>query len=85
MIYRGLCTACVHFAHDDETGDPVCAAFPGGIPDEIIRLGFDHRNEYPGDNDVRFEPAGPVDVEWIERIVSGGGVRDDRPVPDDSV
>lgn len=45
------CRACVHF--DVKTG--VCDAFPGGIPDDIIFWGFDHRGEFPNDRGVRFE------------------------------
>lgn len=32
-----------------------CAAFPDGIPEDIKRLGFDHRLPYPGDGGVRHE------------------------------
>jgi hypothetical protein len=46
-----------------------CAAFPAGIPDEILRQGFDHRNEYPGDNGVRFTPSGPVDPAKLDAMV----------------
>lgn len=79
MIYRGLCTSCVHFGEDPETGDPACPGFPEGIPDEIIRLGFDHRNEYPGDGGYRFTPDGPADQDKIDDAVSrfDGGVGDD--------
>lgn len=34
-----------------------CAAFPGGIPDEILFEGFDHRKPFPGDGGIRFTPA----------------------------
>ena len=35
----------------------VCAAFPKGIPDAILLAEHDHRNEYAGDDGIRFEPA----------------------------
>lgn len=34
-----------------------CIAFPAGIPDLIIRNKFDHKNPYPGDNGIQFEPV----------------------------
>lgn len=58
-----LCLACKHFggfkkkrlegvAYDVEVA--VCAAFPDGIPIEILQ-GGDHREPWPGDHDIRFE------------------------------
>lgn len=46
------CFICKHLRSERK-----CIAFPQGIPDEIYFLGFDHRNEFPGDNGVRFEIA----------------------------
>ncbi|MGV9772974.1 hypothetical protein [Streptosporangium sp. NPDC003464] len=33
---------------------PYCDAFPDKVPDAIFLGGFDHREEYPGDEGVRF-------------------------------
>jgi hypothetical protein len=70
MIYRSLCTVCVHFSNDEETDKPICIAFPGRIPKEILPDAFDHRNEYPGDGGIRFTPDGPVDQDVIDGIVN---------------
>lgn len=73
MMYRTICTKCVHFGATDDPENPdlvSCTAFPAGIPDEILRQGFDHRNPYEGDGGVMFVPDGPVDVERLDRIVN---------------
>lgn len=36
-----------------------CAAFPSGIPDLIALDVFDHRQPYPGDHGIRWEPNAP--------------------------
>lgn len=58
----------MHYVEDEEGGPPTCEAFPGGIPDDIIRGGFDHRQEYPNDGGVRFTPNGPVDVAFLDKF-----------------
>lgn len=74
MNYRSICTMCEHYGVGAAEEDPTlrtCAAFPDGIPDEIIRLGFDHRQPFDGDGGVMFSPKGPVDVARIDEIVQG--------------
>lgn len=71
-----MCMWCVHFRDDigpvDEegghTGPLACMAFLNGIPDVIIDNDFDHRQPYPGDNDVRFEPKSDTDSEVLDLI-----------------
>lgn len=71
-----MCMWCVHFRDDigpvDEegghTGPLACMAFLNGIPDVIIDNDFDHRQPYPDDNDVRFEPKSDTDSEVLDLI-----------------
>lgn len=44
------CDDCRHY-----TGSYKCAAFPAGIPEEILQGDNDHRNVYPGDNGITWE------------------------------
>jgi hypothetical protein len=46
---------CAHCKHKSEDGE-ACAAFPEGIPDEILLNQHDHRDPFPGDHGIRFEP-----------------------------
>tara|TARA_R100000426_G_scaffold73480_2_gene51286 strand:- start:783 stop:989 length:207 start_codon:yes stop_codon:yes gene_type:complete len=55
------CFDCVHrrfgsglLLDDIEVG--ICIAFPDGVPLVIWTNEFDHRNPYPGDGGIRFEP-----------------------------
>ena len=57
-----ICFACKHLRRgetgesDDGAPTAVCAAYPDGIPLEIWKGGFDHRQEYGGEADgLRFE------------------------------
>jgi hypothetical protein len=65
---RTLCTLCDLFDWDED-GVPTCAAFPGGIPADILHRGFDHRQEHPEDRGVRFVPRAGVTPEQIEQAV----------------
>jgi len=52
-----MCIKCAHF--QDLIEKPKCNAFPDGIPDEIWEEGFNHRNPFPGDDGILFEPVDP--------------------------
>lgn len=56
MIPSGpICTGCKHY-NDGDTVGILCGAFPQGIPDAILLHGEDHRQPFPGDHGIQFEP-----------------------------
>jgi hypothetical protein len=69
-----MCYSCAHYqgwkGGPDEDGVTCCAAFPDGIPDEILHGQFDHRVPYPGDNDILFEPKTGVSDEQVDQVAA---------------
>jgi hypothetical protein len=57
-----ICGGCAHL-HGD-LRDPKCDAFPDGIPHEITLSKSDHREPFPGDNGIRFEPKDAKAAGW---------------------
>ena len=53
LIFDSQCDVCRHKREGN-----TCAAFPDGIPDEILTNAHDHRKAYPGDKGIRFERLG---------------------------
>ena len=51
-----LCESCALLRPGPEGFGHVCAASPDGIPDAIYIDGFDHRQTFPGDGGVLYEP-----------------------------
>lgn len=52
------CVTCRNYR-----GALTCRAFPESIPAEILSGDFDHREPYPGDNGVGWEPGPPPEVQ----------------------
>lgn len=49
------CNTCAHYYVGG-----ACAAFPDGIPQEIITGEHDHREPYNNDKGLRWEPIDPT-------------------------
>jgi len=49
------CTSCQHFTDGSfADGPPRCAAFPGGIPADILNGSNDHTSPVPGDHGILY-------------------------------
>ncbi len=46
-----LCMNCIHLRDHAK-----CAAFPDGIPEEILKQGLDHTKSHSGDRGIKYEP-----------------------------
>lgn len=62
MVVIPQCMSCKHVSEDGkrrESGECYlpCAAFPDGIPDEILANDVWHDHPYPGDHGIQFEAA----------------------------
>src|SRR5438874_935529 len=61
------CASCRHLSAG--TMGTGCAAFPGGIPDEIILNQFDHRQRHPNDDGkTLFEARDGVTASQLEPL-----------------
>jgi hypothetical protein len=66
-----ICIFCTHFTGSVTKGW-VCEAFPAGIPEEIAYEDVDHRQPYPGDHGIRFEPKDKDAAEYAEYLFPDG-------------
>jgi hypothetical protein len=53
MTVFPICLKCKHL---QASGPMQCAAFPAAIPLPILMMQHDHRERYPNDHGIRYEP-----------------------------
>ena len=67
-----ICYGCRHFianAPNEWGWGQFCTAFPQGIPVDILASRADHRQPYPGDEGVQFEPKTPDDAAYAAELL----------------
>ncbi len=55
MVIIPRCVDCKHLNQDRSLPAMSCAAYPDGIPQEIVNNSLFHDRPYPGDHEIRFE------------------------------
>ncbi len=73
-ITEWSCLLCKHL-HDVKPNKDArsCDAFPDIIPWCIVTGDCDHRESYPGDNGIRFEPIDQNEDKELERYLRQSG------------
>jgi hypothetical protein len=61
-----ICSGCTHL-HSDLI-DATCTAFPDGIPWDILLSKADHRQLFPGDHNLQFEPKSAEDEAYADML-----------------
>ncbi len=59
-----VCFKCRHYqGYQEQSRWYRCAAYPDGIPKDIILARNSHLEPYPGDNGIQFEPKPGYDAQ----------------------
>ena len=69
VITNSDCFACRHLRLSP-AGGLACAAFPRAIPADLLEGRAQHRQPYPGDNGVRFQPDPDAPADALEELAA---------------
>jgi|JI10StandDraft_1071094.scaffolds.fasta_scaffold375263_3 hypothetical protein len=68
QVVPAICIYCKHFDRNPDGETLACAAFPMGVPVNILHSKRDHRLPYDGDNGVQFEVQSGKQQELVKLI-----------------
>ncbi len=77
-VVMGQCMLCEHRLRAPV---PCCVAYPGAIPEALLANEADHRQPYPHDGGVRFEPRADVPAPILASLARHFGRTIAREVP----
>ena len=67
-IAMPICIGCRHYDRTAPGPGIRCAAFPGGVPDEIFESQADHREPFQGDQGILFDPINEEATAYAELL-----------------
>lgn len=65
-VLTPMCYSCLHLRTTLPDGTLPCAAFPYGIPDEILEGQTDHRQSIEGDDGIVFAQDSDLEIPLFE-------------------